>query len=233
MTGDGGSDAARTKIRGRWPVHRDLVAVGAVAPYINLFFQSLGLSLGEIGILAAVLALVALVAAPAWGALADQLLGSRAALVAASLAAAALSAVVGLTDVVIVAISFAILYQLVAPGLGPILDAYTLDLVRREPKSILALSRLGLGCLRRDGGRRGLSERCFFAASVVCGPGRDAHRRSRACAVHTEAHPLERRALPRRHARSNRHAPAGSLSSSRRSSCGAPTPWSTASSRST
>jgi PPP family 3-phenylpropionic acid transporter len=104
-------------------------AVGAVAPYINLFFQSLGLSLGEIGILAAVLALVALVAAPAWGVIADQLLGSRAALVAASLAAAALSAVVGLTDVVIVAILFAILYQMVAPGLGPILDAYTLDLV--------------------------------------------------------------------------------------------------------
>ena len=42
-------------------------AVGAAAPYLPVYYQSLGLSLDAIGLLAAVAALCALIAAPARG----------------------------------------------------------------------------------------------------------------------------------------------------------------------
>jgi MFS transporter, PPP family, 3-phenylpropionic acid transporter len=104
-------------------------AVGAVAPYVALYFQGLGMSLDGIGLLAAALALCAVIASPVWGALADQSLGSRAAMILSLLGSVALVAVVGVTDVLVVAVVFALLYQVAAAGIGPILDAFTLDQV--------------------------------------------------------------------------------------------------------
>jgi MFS family permease len=105
------------------------VPVGAIGPYIAVYFQSLGLSLDGIGILAALLAACALIAAPIWGAVADQRLGSRSTLALTSLVAAAMGAVVGWTNVLFIAAVFALLFQLAAAGISPVLYAVTLDLV--------------------------------------------------------------------------------------------------------
>ena len=104
-------------------------AVGSSSPYITVYFQKLGLSLGAIGIFAGLAALCGLIAAPIWGHLADQVMGARAALVATAVLAALMAAIVGLTDVLAIAVLFAVIYQLAAAGVAPVLDAYTLDLV--------------------------------------------------------------------------------------------------------
>src|SRR4051794_39654294 len=48
-------------------------AVGVWVAYAALYFQSLGVSLGVIGLLAGIPSIVAIFAAPAWGLLADRL----------------------------------------------------------------------------------------------------------------------------------------------------------------
>lgn len=48
-------------------------AAGAVFPYLNRFYQSVGMSTYEIGALAAILTLTMMVAGPLWGGLADAL----------------------------------------------------------------------------------------------------------------------------------------------------------------
>ena len=48
------------------------VAVAAWAPYLSAYYQSLGISLGEIGLLLAMTSAVSLVSAPAWGLLHDR-----------------------------------------------------------------------------------------------------------------------------------------------------------------
>ena len=103
--------------------------VGAAPPYLPIYYESLGLSLGVIGLLAGVAALCGLVAAPAWGVVADQALGSRGALVAASLLS--IVAAIGLAAAPAAAIAalMAVFYALAFAGIGPVLDAYALLLV--------------------------------------------------------------------------------------------------------
>jgi MFS transporter, PPP family, 3-phenylpropionic acid transporter len=104
-------------------------AIGAAPPYLPLYYESLGLSLGAIGLLAAVAAISGLLAAPAWGVAADQVVGSRAVLVAASLASAGCAIGLALANQPSVAILMAVLYALSFAGIGPVLDAYALLLV--------------------------------------------------------------------------------------------------------
>ncbi len=47
--------------------------IGILTPYINLYFKSVGLDLGRIGVLAALPTLVSLIASPLWGVVADRL----------------------------------------------------------------------------------------------------------------------------------------------------------------
>jgi PPP family 3-phenylpropionic acid transporter len=104
-------------------------AAGSVAPYIAVYFQGLGLSLDGIGLLGAAIALCAVFGSPIWGALADQRLGVRAVLVIANLGAAAAAVVVGLTDVLVIAAVFAILFSVATAGVDPALNVATLDVV--------------------------------------------------------------------------------------------------------
>src|SRR4249920_1329824 len=59
-------------------------AVGAWAPYMPVYFSSLGLPLDAIGLIATLGALCSLVAAPVWGVLSDQTFGARTALIVAA-----------------------------------------------------------------------------------------------------------------------------------------------------
>ena len=48
------------------------LAISAYSPYLSLYYQSLGITLGQIGALMALTSCVALVSAPAWGAIHDR-----------------------------------------------------------------------------------------------------------------------------------------------------------------
>ena len=103
-------------------------AVGASAPYLPIYYQSLGLSLDAIGLVAAVAAITALFAAPAWGMASDRL-RSPFVLPAACIGAALSGALLGLAiDPVIVALT-AVLYWFWFAGVGPLLDARALEVV--------------------------------------------------------------------------------------------------------
>lgn len=71
-------------------------AVAAYVPYIAVYLQSAGLDLGTVGLLIALQSTVSLVAAPAWGALADGLGDVRAPLLVASLLAAAAAVILAI-----------------------------------------------------------------------------------------------------------------------------------------
>ncbi len=104
-------------------------AVGATAPYMPVYFEQLGLPLDVIGLIAALAALCALIAAPSWGVLADQAFGVRAALVGAASIAALCALAMALSSAAFVAAMIWILYWLAFAGISPVLDAYTLDQV--------------------------------------------------------------------------------------------------------
>ncbi len=103
--------------------------VGAAPPYLPVYYESLGLSLGEIGLLAVLAAVSGLIAAPAWGIAADQLMGSRWALVAASLTAMGFAAGLAFAPGPVTVALMAVLFGLAFAGIGPVLDAYALLLV--------------------------------------------------------------------------------------------------------
>ena len=104
-------------------------AVGAVLPYIPVYFESLGLPLGAIGLVTALAALCGLIAAPTWGVIADQGVGARGALVSAALLASAAAFVVAAAPVAIIAVLAWIVYQASFAGVSPVLDAFALDQV--------------------------------------------------------------------------------------------------------
>jgi PPP family 3-phenylpropionic acid transporter len=104
-------------------------AVGAVVPFIPVYFQSLGLPLDAIGLVAAVAALCGLIAAPAWGVIADQAIGARGALISAGLLSAAAAFAVAAAPIAIIAVLAWIVYQVSFAGVSPVLDAFALDQV--------------------------------------------------------------------------------------------------------
>jgi len=102
-------------------------AVGASAPYMPVYLTSLGLPLDAIGLVAMLAALGALVSAPVWGVLSDQLLGARTALITAPLLAGACAVAVALSPVAAFAALFWVAYYMFSAGITPVLDAYTLE----------------------------------------------------------------------------------------------------------
>jgi MFS transporter, PPP family, 3-phenylpropionic acid transporter len=107
-------------------------AIGASFPYLPVYYRSVGLSLGEIGLLGSLAAAVGLLSAPLWGTLADRYptsrlilpsAGSLAALAALGLALASQPVAIGAA---VVAMSSA------QAGIAPMLDARALDTVRDD-----------------------------------------------------------------------------------------------------
>jgi PPP family 3-phenylpropionic acid transporter len=104
-------------------------AVAAYFPYSSVYFQSIGLSLAEIGLLAALNAAIAVVAAPLWGAIVDRVRDSRGPLAVAgawSALAAVWLAVSGQPLAVVIAV---IVLSAGSAGLGPMLDNRTIQIV--------------------------------------------------------------------------------------------------------
>ncbi len=141
-------------------------AVAAYFPYIAVYYQSIGLSLAEIGLLAALNAAVAVIAAPAWGALVDRVRDVRGPIAVAGLWSAAAATWLAVTrEPVLVAIAVVVLAA-GSSGLGPMLDSRTIEIVgsnrdrygRARAFGSLAfmISALGTGVLIGGTGPQGL-----------------------------------------------------------------------------
>jgi MFS transporter, PPP family, 3-phenylpropionic acid transporter len=107
-------------------------AIGASFPYLPVYYRSLGLSLGEIGLLGSLAAAVGLLGAPLWGTLADRYPTSRVILPAA----ATLAALAALTLAFArqpVAIGAAVIATSIAlAGVTPMLDTRALEASRGD-----------------------------------------------------------------------------------------------------
>jgi MFS transporter, PPP family, 3-phenylpropionic acid transporter len=104
------------------------VAVAAYSPYLQQYYQSLGISLATIGALAAFTSAVALVSSPTWGAIHDRYPTSRLFLpLAAGIAGAG---VVGLATVgaSFLLIPSAAAFAMGMAGMGPMMDVRVLDM---------------------------------------------------------------------------------------------------------
>jgi MFS transporter, PPP family, 3-phenylpropionic acid transporter len=132
-------------------------ALGASWAYLPVYYRDLGLGLATIGLLTAFSAGIQLVAAPAWGLLADRYPRSRAGLPAAALVAAVGSTLLALTGgSAALPISVAVMSVGLA-GIGPVLDARTLELlgartsrygeIRAIGSLVFVLVSLGVGML--------------------------------------------------------------------------------------
>jgi MFS family permease len=102
-------------------------AVASVLQYLPLYYRSLGLSLGEVGSLLGLGALVALLASPSWGALSDRLRGSPLVLVGAAGTALAGTALLAFFTTPFFVITGAALLGAGLSGLTPIVDARALE----------------------------------------------------------------------------------------------------------
>jgi MFS transporter, PPP family, 3-phenylpropionic acid transporter len=155
-------------------------AIGAAYPYLPVYYRDLGLGLEQIGFLTAIQAAITLVLAPVWGGLADRFPRTRLPLplaaAVATLGAAILFRADGFTGVLVGSL---ILYAGIS-GIGPTLDARTLETLGPERRSrfgevrafgslAFVLSTLGVGFLLDAGGAQALfwAYLPFLLATVV------------------------------------------------------------------
>lgn len=104
-------------------------AIGTFAPYLSVFYRSVGLTLEGIGFVAALTGVVAVVAAPMWGAAVDRLRDARGPLLVAGLWGAAAAAWLAVSrEPVLVAVAAAILSAGTA-GMGSMLDSRTIEIM--------------------------------------------------------------------------------------------------------
>jgi PPP family 3-phenylpropionic acid transporter len=102
-------------------------AVGASTPFLALYYQSIGLGFGEIGIIVAIGAIAALSAAPLWGLLSDRLRGSPRVLVLAAGWAVLGTLLLSQANDFVGALVGAILLTSGFAGISPIVDARALE----------------------------------------------------------------------------------------------------------
>jgi PPP family 3-phenylpropionic acid transporter len=130
-------------------------ATGASFPYLPVHYRALGLGLGTVGLLAAVSAATQLVAAPAWGALADRFGRSRLTLPAAALVAASGAFALSRASEPLPVIAAVVVLSIGLAGISPILDARTIEL---------------LGSDRARYGRvRAWGSAAFVVSAALCG----------------------------------------------------------------
>jgi MFS transporter, PPP family, 3-phenylpropionic acid transporter len=141
-------------------------AVSSYFPYISVYYRSIGIGLPEIGLLAALNAGVAVVAAPAWGAIVDRARDVRGPLAVAGLWSAAAATWLAVTrEPILVGVAVAVLAAGSA-GLGPMLDSRTIEIVgsnrdrygraRAFGSLAFTIGALGVGLLIGQTGPQGL-----------------------------------------------------------------------------
>ena len=130
-------------------------AFGAWSPYFPVYFSGLGADLAVIGVLSAIPALVQIVAAPAWGLLADRIGDVRPLLLVASLVAGASGILLGQNPSVALLFPGVIIFALGTAGMPAMIDAHVV---------------VRLGAARdRFGQARAFGSAGFIAISIVTG----------------------------------------------------------------
>jgi PPP family 3-phenylpropionic acid transporter len=104
-------------------------AVGAFVPYMAVFYRSIGLSVEVVGLMAALWAAAGLLAAPAWGMVADRLGSVRYPLVLAGVWAALAALGLGVLREPLLVPPFAVAISAALAGIVPMLDARTVEMV--------------------------------------------------------------------------------------------------------
>jgi PPP family 3-phenylpropionic acid transporter len=104
-------------------------ATGASFPYLPVHYHALGLGLGTIGLLAASSAATQLIAAPAWGALADHFGRSRLTLPAAAVVATGGAFALSRAAEPVAVVAAVVVLSIGLAGISPILDARTIELL--------------------------------------------------------------------------------------------------------
>ena len=99
-------------------------AFGAWSPYFPVYFSELGASLAVIGVLSAIPALVQIVAAPAWGLLADRIGDVRPLLLIAALVAGASALLLAGSPPVALLFPGVVIFALGTAGMPAMIDAH-------------------------------------------------------------------------------------------------------------
>ncbi len=110
-------------------------AIGAAYPYLPVFYRGLGLSLAEIGVLTAVQAAIQLVLAPVWGGLADRFPRTRLTLPLAAAVATVGAGILFLATDVPMVFAGSLILNAGLSGIGPTLDARTLETLGSDRRS--------------------------------------------------------------------------------------------------
>jgi PPP family 3-phenylpropionic acid transporter len=104
-------------------------AVGTFFPYLSVFYRSVGLSFEGIGVITALTGLVAVVAAPVWGAVVDRLRDARGPLLVAGLWGAVAAGWLAVSrEPLTIALAAAIMSAGTA-GMGSMLDSRTIEII--------------------------------------------------------------------------------------------------------
>jgi PPP family 3-phenylpropionic acid transporter len=109
-------------------------AVAAYAPYISVYLRSTGLDLETVGALVALQAAVSLVAAPAWGAIADRRGDVRGPVLVASLVAAAAAILLATVAGPLLMAGSIVLLATGMAGIIPMVDSRAVRLVGRRDR---------------------------------------------------------------------------------------------------
>jgi PPP family 3-phenylpropionic acid transporter len=107
-------------------------AVGAMYPYLPVYYQSLGLRLDVIGLLGALSALAGLIGSPLWGATADRFGTSRLVMPAAAAGAAISAGALAVVHQPVALVLAAAALYLMISGVAPILDSRALETVAED-----------------------------------------------------------------------------------------------------
>ena len=124
----------------RWFYFLTLGGTGFIAPFLNLFYVRVGLSGTDIGIVAALGAIVALIAAPVWTSTNRQRLNSRALLQISLLLTALAYLWLGAQSTFLGIVIVATIRSLVGAGISPFSDSLAL--------SVTSARKLGFGNVR-------------------------------------------------------------------------------------
>ena len=109
-------------------------AIGILIPYINLYYESVGLDVGRIGILAALPTVVSLVASPLWGAVADRLRLHKVLLPVAILGNAVVVFLLLQMHQFVFLAMFVLLQSFFGSPIGPMADNAILEMLGKEER---------------------------------------------------------------------------------------------------
>ena len=123
-------------------------AIGVLSPYLPVYYDSLGLPLDTIGLLAALYAGAAMLGAPIWDATADWFGAARPVMAIAAAVAAMAGVALGIADGVLLIALAAVALALAMSGIMPILDARARDRCG-APQPVRGHAGLGLRVVHR------------------------------------------------------------------------------------